>query len=275
MLRVKINQNEIFYEEQGNGDEIFIYVVGDRLSFGQREEMLSMFPADYHFYLLQLPLYEKSMHLKEFPVMKQWGDDVYAFSCALGLKRFIYMGISRWGQVGYQLVLNHPEVIKAFIPIVSVPISTEQRIDPGVLKALETGDSKGLLESKERDMFYPTTDKQRQLRQERWRKQNLQNNTTYNFAVERDLIARIGESRIETVPRLGEIRAPTLVLFGDKDPTNPIDQVVKSAMTIPDAKAVFFQGYSHLLSVESPEKVVDEITLFVNDLNRAEKKALS
>ena len=37
-------------------------------------------------------------------------------------------------------------------------------------------------------------------------------------------------------------------------------------------KAVFFQDYAHLLPVESPEKVVDEIILFVNDLNTREKE---
>jgi pimeloyl-ACP methyl ester carboxylesterase len=138
-----------------------------------------------------------SFSLIQIMPTKQWGDDVYAFSRALGLKKFIYMGISRWGEVGYQLVLDHPEVVKAFIPIVRVPISTQQHIDPGVIKALEAGDAKKHLESSERDMFYPTFDKQRLLRQERWHQQYLKHTGPYNYTYEKDLILRLGDSRIE------------------------------------------------------------------------------
>jgi pimeloyl-ACP methyl ester carboxylesterase len=268
MPKVKVNDEEITYEEQGKGNEVFIYVNTIRATGGEKEEMLSLFPQDYHFYLIDLPLYDKYMHLKEFNVTKRWGDDVYSFTRILGLKKFIYLGISRWGMVGYHLVLNYPEVIKGFIPIVSVPIPTQQRIDLGVFKALETGDQKAHLKSKARDMFCPTNDKNRLERRERWLKQRLKNTEPYNYTLEKNLIARLGEARIAFFPYLNRLKVPTLLLFGDKDPTNPIDQAVKSAMTIPGAKAVFFQGYAHLLSVESPDKVVDEIILFVNDLNR-------
>jgi pimeloyl-ACP methyl ester carboxylesterase len=252
--KIKVNEGEIIYEERGRGDEAFIFVspVSNKDVNRDTDEMLSLFPPDYHFYLIELPLYDKSIHLKEFSVLKHWGDDIYAFSRKLGLKKFIYMGISRWGQVGYNLVLNHPEVVKGFIALVSVPIPTQQRIDPGVFKALATGDNKARVESSARDMFYPTTDKERMARQKRWFQKRLEDNEPFNFHWEKSLIDRTTEGRIETFQHLVEI-----------------DQAVKSAMTIPGAKAVFFQGYAHLLMVESPQKVVDEIVLFVNDLNKS------
>ena len=271
MPKVKINDSEITYVEQGKGNEVFIYINPVQAT-GSREEMLSLFPSDYHFYLIELPPYNEHRHSKEFNLTKRWGDDIYDFSRKLGLEKFIYMGISRWGMVGYNLVLNHPEVIKGFIPIVSVPIPVEQRIDPGVFKALEAGDAEALTKSSSRDMFSPTTDKKRLERRERWLKLRSENTVPFNFAAERDLIYHLTDARKAFMPYLDQIKVPTLLLFGAKDPTNPVDQAIKSAMTIPGAKAVFFQDYAHLLPVESPEKVVDEIILFVNDLNTRKKE---
>jgi pimeloyl-ACP methyl ester carboxylesterase len=271
MPKVKINDSEITYVEQGEGNEVFVYVNPVQAT-GNKEEMLSLFPPDYHFYLIELPLYNEYRNSKEFNVTKRWGDDIYAFSRKLGLKKFIYMGMSRWGMVGYHLVLNHPEVIKGFISVVSVPIPVEQRIDPGVYKALESGDAKALTESSSRDMYCPTTDKKRLERRERWLKLRSENTRPFNFAAERDLIYHLTDARKAFMPYLDKIKVPTLLLFGAKDPTNPIDQAIKSSMTIPGAKAVFFQDHAHSLTVESPEKVVDEIILFVNDLNTRKKE---
>jgi pimeloyl-ACP methyl ester carboxylesterase len=266
MPKVKINDSEINYVEQGKGNEVFVYV-NPMQATGSREEMLSLFPPDYHFYLIELPPYNEYRHLKEFNVTKRWGDDIYDFSRKLGLKKFIYMGASRWGMVGYHLVLNHPEVIKGFIPIVSVPIPVDQRLDPGVYKALEAGDAEALAKSSSRDMFCPTTDKKRLERRERLLKQRSENPRPFNFAAERDLIYHLTDARKAFMPYLDKIKVPTLLLFGAKDGTNPLDEAIKSAMTIPGAKAVFFQDYAHSLSLEGPEKVADEIILFVNELN--------
>jgi pimeloyl-ACP methyl ester carboxylesterase len=270
MPKVKVDEGEITYEEQGKGDEAFIFVspASNKDVNRDTDEMQSLFPPNYHFYLVDLPLYEKSIHKKEFDVIKHWGDDIYTFSRKLGLKKFIYMGISRWGLVGYSLVLNHPEAVKGFVALVSVPIPTQQRIDPGVFEALASGDNKARVEASVRDMFYTTTDKERLARQKRWIKSHTETNEPFDFKWEKSLIDHATEVRMETFKHLGEIKVPTLLIFGDKDPTNPLDQAVKAAMTIPEAKAVFFQGYAHLLMVESPEKVADEIVLFVNDLNR-------
>ena len=45
-----------------------------------------------------------------------------------------------------------------------------------------------------------------------------------------------------------------------------------AAKAVPGAKAVFFQDESHMLPQESPEKVADEIKLFVTQLNRARRE---
>ena len=266
MPSVKINEEEISYTERGSGDEIFIFINPVRARGGTGEEFLSLFPSNYRIFLLELPAYENCMHLKEFKVSKQWGEDVYSFSRELGLDKFIYMGISRWGEVGYKLVLSHPEVVKGFIPIVSVPIPTEQQLGPGVIEALESGDIEAHMAASEQDMFCPTTNEKRLKRREAWQKTRLQR--SFDYSVEKHLINHITESRMETFHHLGEIKVPTLLLFGDKDPTNPLEQVITSAMMNPGAKAVFFQDYAHLITVECPEKVVDEIITFVNELNK-------
>jgi 3-oxoadipate enol-lactonase len=53
--------------------------------------------------------------------------------------------------------------------------------------------------------------------------------------------------------RLGDIRAPTLVLAGAEDPSTPLDHAELLAREIPDAKLVVLSAAAHLANVERAE----------------------
>jgi 3-oxoadipate enol-lactonase len=53
--------------------------------------------------------------------------------------------------------------------------------------------------------------------------------------------------------RLGDIRAPTLVVAGAEDPSTPLDHAELLAREIPDAKLVVLSAAAHLANVERAE----------------------
>jgi 3-oxoadipate enol-lactonase len=59
--------------------------------------------------------------------------------------------------------------------------------------------------------------------------------------------------------RLGEIRAPTLVVAGAEDPAATVDQAEEIRDSIPGARLVVIEGAAHLANVEQPEGVTREI----------------
>jgi pimeloyl-ACP methyl ester carboxylesterase len=270
MAEIVLNGIPTSYDERGHGDNILVWGVSES---GTDIETMEMFPSDYHVYFLRLPNHYDRAHNPEFEIYKQWGEDIYAFSRALKLEKFMYMGLSRWGGAGFSLILDHPDAVRAFIALVSVP--APQSSSSGSRKtqiALQEGNIKEHLSILENDLFPPTTDKKRLARREIWRQTDVKSQMSRDretLAKEGDLIDRIIEGRWKLAERLGEIKVPTLLIFGAKDRTNPLLPSITSAMTIPGAKAVFFQDYSHGLLLEAKELVLQEIINFVNSLDKA------
>jgi pimeloyl-ACP methyl ester carboxylesterase len=156
---------------------------------------------------------------------------------------------------------------------VAVPVLEPPMPHPDELKAIEAGDIMGRVAAAERTLIFPapTSDSGRLKWREKFRVQQIKN---LQVKVDKAAAERIkrgvlgtNETRMYLVARLGEVKVPTLLLFGGMDRSNPLGPAITSAMAIPGAKAVFFQDYGHGLNAEGPEKVVVEIVSFVNELN--------
>jgi pimeloyl-ACP methyl ester carboxylesterase len=63
--------------------------------------------------------------------------------------------------------------------------------------------------------------------------------------------------------RLGEITVPTAVICGTDDPVHPLANSSFLAANIPDARFVPIDGAGHLLNVEAPDLLIDEIVSLV------------
>lgn len=65
---------------------------------------------------------------------------------------------------------------------------------------------------------------------------------------------------------LGEIRLPTLVIWGREDTVTPLHQGEDIAMTLPNADLVMLDGVNHIPHIEKPQAVVDEMLSFLQHL---------
>jgi pimeloyl-ACP methyl ester carboxylesterase len=71
--------------------------------------------------------------------------------------------------------------------------------------------------------------------------------------------------RPSMVEDLGRIRAPTLILVGERDTLYRADAELM-AREIPNARAVVMPGLGHAMNVEAPDAFADEVTRFLASL---------
>jgi pimeloyl-ACP methyl ester carboxylesterase len=69
--------------------------------------------------------------------------------------------------------------------------------------------------------------------------------------------------------RLGEIRVPTLILWGEEDHVTPLYNAETFDAMIPDSRVVVFEGVGHLPMEEAPERTAAEIDAFLAAVDRA------
>jgi len=68
----------------------------------------------------------------------------------------------------------------------------------------------------------------------------------------------------DTVSRLGQIQAPTLVLHGGADAMSPVANARLLASKIPDAELVIFPGAGHAFALERPRESFEAVARFLD-----------
>jgi pimeloyl-ACP methyl ester carboxylesterase len=276
MPKIKVNGVELNYTEYGKGKEIFVRSQSSAFSEGQIS-ILSKFPSDYHFFMLDLARrYKSDPGDRIFDV---WASDVYKFTRELGLDKFIYWGTSHGGGIGFHLALAYPEVLKGFVSEVGVPHDRSRPL-PEMSNLRRRQREAGFNTPRAREvvrevlatMFTPTTDPRRLALRKKYLDDAVEKYA--NRPVE-DTAITVGtpypdcKTNEQLAERFKQIKVPTLLIVGAQDPQVSAEIQLTALKSIPGAKAVFFQDEGHFITMESPEKLVAEIVLFVNQLNQA------
>jgi proline iminopeptidase len=76
--------------------------------------------------------------------------------------------------------------------------------------------------------------------------------------------------RVDYRPRLGDVRVPTLLLVGRRDPQTPPPCSQELAAGIPHTRLVIFENSGHSPFIEEPEKFCQEISSFLQENLSAE-----
>jgi pimeloyl-ACP methyl ester carboxylesterase len=74
---------------------------------------------------------------------------------------------------------------------------------------------------------------------------------------------------VDDTPRLGEIVAPTLILWGEQDALLPREEQERRAAVIPDATLVVYPDTGHLAHWVRPEWIVRDLEAFIEDTRPA------
>lgn len=72
-------------------------------------------------------------------------------------------------------------------------------------------------------------------------------------------------------PRIGEIRAPTLIMVGESSQLAAPERMQAMQKALPNAKLVAFEGYGHGINLLAPERCVAELRTFLDEIDGAKR----
>jgi len=196
--------------------------------------------------------------------IKDMADDTAALMDHVGISRAHVMGMSMGGMIAQELVLNYPDRVDRLILGCTSP-GQSMGVPPGpevMAQLLESREGMSLAEVAQRlvkVLFSPewVADNQEQLAVALER---LGSHPISQQGYQRQLMAI---SMFDAGPRLGEIKAPTLVLHGTKDILVPPKNGEILAERIPGARLDLFDGAAHGFKTEQPERFREAVVDFL------------
>jgi pimeloyl-ACP methyl ester carboxylesterase len=257
---MRVGDVDLHYEEYGTGDNVVLSAQMELAQGDSYQRLLG--EAGFHVYYIQLRGFGKSTHVHNAPVTgwyPMWAEDVYQFGQQLGVDRFIYTGISHGAGVGWNLALAHPDALRAFISVVGGPHDRTQPRTRGI--GIDGASPPPIFE-------VPTTDPLRLRRraqrarqhQGRWERISPEERAISPGKLFPEL-----ETNAQVAARLREVLVPTLLLYAAQDDIIPPEMALLAAKSVPGAKLVLYQDHSHSLATEAPERLIQEVRVFMNE----------
>jgi pimeloyl-ACP methyl ester carboxylesterase len=269
MPLVTVNNVKINYIEQGLGDEAIVFVHGLSGSIRDWRKVLRRLPKEYHAYALDQRGHGQSEKPGSYQLTEMI-EDIYVFSQELQIGRFTYVGHSMGGTLGLRFALDHSDVLKASVlvahwpvhewmtPDIQAPILAMTGADdyPSAMKSI-FGSPEMVRDTLSQMFATPPSEELM--------------NEVVNDVMATDLAA-IGDcytwllsSGLEL--HLRDIRVPTLVVAGAKDPISP-DTSRRDAFGIKEGRFELFEDTGHFLPVENPQELADLLISFIKELNQ-------
>lgn len=252
---------ELPYVEQGDGmDGPVLLLHGFAGSWRSFESVLQRLPKSIHAFALTQRGHGEASKPEQGYRLRDIAGDVAAFMDALDLEAAVIVGHSMGSAVARRFAIDHPKralglvlagacVTRPDDPDVeafweSTVSKLSDPIDPDFLR----GFGKGLFaQPVPQEVFETLVADVQKVPARVWK-------ALWRGRLEGDLS---GE--------LGQIEAPTLIIWGDQDTRCPRSDQETLVAGIADARLVVYQGAGHGLHVEEPERFSTDLADFVKD----------
>jgi pimeloyl-ACP methyl ester carboxylesterase len=204
--------------------------------------------------------------------IEQLADDYWQFTQALGLKKFVLIGLSVGGMWAAHMALAHPEAISALILMdtyVGEEPEVTKKIYLGLINELEQKNqyTPDLANKIAPYFFAKNTIKEQP---------NLVNNfiqslidTPVNHIAGKVALGRAIFTRNSLLEKLVHIKIPTLVITGEEDIPRPPHESQEMAKRIPNAQVEIIHNAGHICTLEQPELINEVLMRFLEQINVA------
>lgn len=189
-------------------------------------------------------------------------DDAAGLLRALGLAPSQVVGLSMGGMVAQHLAIRHPDVVRSLVLLgtaCTLPDEARKQMVARGEIARQDGMRAVLGATLERWFTPAAWASELAKRCER----RLLENDTESWAASWRAI-----SRLETLPLLNRIKAPTLVVTGDRDLSTPPAAARAIADNIPGAALTIIEEAAHMGPFEFPEAYLDPVVAFLQENSR-------
>ena len=194
--------------------------------------------------------------------IEELGRDVLALLEDLGLERVHFCGLSMGGMTGMWLAINAPERIDRL-----ALCSTSTHMPPAEdwherARVVRTEGMRAIADGAIERWFSAQGPQERPEAVARVR-QGLLDSPPEGYAASCEAIAAH-----DLREKVGAISAPTLVIAGDEDPSTPPDHMRFIADRVEGARLVDLERARHLLNVEHPNRVTQELLAHFTEEDR-------
>jgi 3-oxoadipate enol-lactonase len=244
---IEVDGGKLYYEEGGQALQAVVLIHDGVVNSSVWNEVWPEFCQHFHTVRYDRRGFGKS------PAATAWYseiDDLAAVLRHLHLVRASLVGSSHGGQLAIDFTLAHPEIVQELVlvgPVLSGMPYTQHFLDRGkdAFALLQKNDIKGAIAewSKDKYLIAPQNDAARR---------KLLDLLT---ASPQDMTHEANDMIIASKPaigRLGEIKAPTLIITGSADIPDVRAHAGAIEAGIPSARRVMIEGVGHLLYLEKP-----------------------
>jgi pimeloyl-ACP methyl ester carboxylesterase len=246
------------YVEQGSPEGVPVVLLhGITDSWRSYERVLPYLPPSLHVFALSLRGHGDSDRPASGYSMKDFADDVAAFIDAVGIDSAVIVGHSMGSTVAQRLAIDHPQRARALV-ILGAPASW--RDNPVVADLARAVSAFG-------DRVDPAFARDFQLSTLAQTTPSAYVDTVVNESLKAPVHVWKGalDGSLESDIDARLVKAPTLLLWGDRDAIVPrADQETLDA-AIADSRLVVYAGAGHALHWESPQRFAGDLLTFVQD----------
>jgi pimeloyl-ACP methyl ester carboxylesterase len=252
----------LYYETAGQGPAL-VLIHGGNLDHRMWEWQLQPFAKSFQVICYDVRTYGRS----DFPT-RPYSDtnDLKSLLEFLGVKKAHLVGLSLGGRIAIDFAIEHPEMVSSIVAV-GPGLGGFQWDRQGekefaaALRAAQDGNDERVAELWLQSGYMKPAMEHPELvaRLRQWSKENYRN------WLGNPLLAKTLDP--PAIKRLGEIKAPTLVIVGSRDVPD-IQKIVKTVTaSVPNAKKVVIEGAGHMVNMEKPE----EFNRIVLDFLRSQK----
>jgi pimeloyl-ACP methyl ester carboxylesterase len=255
----EVNGTRLYYERAGSGHPI-VLVHGFSLDTRMWNDQFEAFARRYHVIRYDLRGFGQSAPPQGRPY--RHSDDLRALLAYLQIAHADVVGLSMGGGVALDFALDHPERVRALVLVDSTlggyTFSDEWERD--IRPVWATGRAQGIEAAKAAWQAHPLFEPIRQ-----------------NPAAARAFARIVGDysgwhfggrdseqaRSVSAMQRLAEVRAPTLVVVGERELRDFLDIADALAQGIPGARKVVLPNVGHMSNMEAPEAFNEAVLNFL------------
>ena len=252
---IDTNGQQIYYEMYGEGEPLILI-----MGIGGDSTMWAPFQVPAFSTKFQVIVFDnrdagRSSKAATYYTIADMADDVAGLLDGLGKERTHVLGISMGGMIAQEFALRYPDRLNKLILTGTGAATGRAKFDPIMAwNFVKQHDTEGLAFAAQQFIWLFST--------EFLRNQQVVEQTLASFAsnpnpVSPEAYARQAEAytKHDVLGRLTNVRAPTLVVSGERDRLAPPWIAHELADAIPDAKIYLVEGSgaSHALILERPD----------------------
>lgn len=255
---LELNGARLHYEECGTGPEALVLIHDGIAHSAVWDNVWGTFCKEFHTVRYDRPGYGLSA-----PAIKWHAetDDLLALLRYIKIKRTILLGSSHGGAIAIDFTLEHPAMVEELVLVGAVVNGygfSDHFLDRTVAnqKPMEKNDVAGLIDKWTNDQYVLASD------QTAARKKLHDLLTSSPQDLTHQDMARDTPSAL---PRLHEIRVPTLILVGDRDIPDVHAHAGVIETGIPFSRRVVISDVGHLMYLEKPQEFSVVVVRFLQE----------